>query len=440
MSKKIMGIMLTFILVFTAYPWAVYAGDDVPDGDLYEEEIVDAADTEDEEYTSVTEGELVSYDDDNDTDTEPGEDTEDEYPIIMSKKTDLNLYFSSVPGEKKYTSVNKKLASVNKKGILTVKKAGLIDIHCHRKEGTAWVYEGTITLDLRIPKASMKTIPAGALYKEGQSINLLEYITDNEGIEPSHWSAKADPEVAVFDDQTGELTCGRKKGSVVVYAEYCCLHTDGYGKDPLARTLKFTVKIDHRKMDLSKELPSPPGIETRYTVSDKKTATISKKGILSFKKEGSVTVNIQIKDGKRWIYPGTNAVSYTLRKNSGDYDIQEGAAERAIDEYGNYTTKEDVSYYIYQYGRLPQNFITKKEAQALGWPGGGLDPYANGKCIGGDYYGNYEGLLPEGGDYRECDINTMHKKDRGAKRLVYDLSDGDIYYTSDHYKTFIQLY
>lgn len=43
---------------------------------------------------------------------------------------------------------------------------------------------------------------------------------------------------------------------------------------------------------------------------------------------------------------------------------------------GTYTTKEDVALYIHLYGRLPDNFITKKEAQQLGWTGGSLEPYA----------------------------------------------------------------
>ena len=77
----------------------------------------------------------------------------------------------------------------------------------------------------------------------------------------------------------------------------------------------------------------------------------------------------------------------------------------AIDANGSYTSKDDVALYIHTYGTLPGNFITKKEAQALGWPGGGLDAYAPGKCIGGDYFGNYEGKLPDG-NYHECDIAT----------------------------------
>ena len=455
MNKKIISSFLALILVFTIFSGTIYAADDSIGVDIYEEVTEDDS-TGDDIYEEVTEDNTVCETEEAADETEEAADeTESGYiagaeaetfdysadnaTIIMSKKADLNLYFYSVSGDKKFEVSNKKLASVNKKGILTVKKAGMLDVTCLKKEDGKWVNAATMTFDIKVPKAAMKTIPAGTLYKEGQSIHLRGYIIDNDGIEPSHWSAKANPEVAVLNNETGELTAGSKNGTVVVYAEYCCLRTDGYGKDPLARTIKFTVKIDHKKIALDKEYSTPQVMKMRYTVSNKKIATINKKGILSFKKEGSVTVNIQIKEGKNWIYTGTKAVSYTLRNNSGKYDIQEGIAERELAEGGSYTTKEDVSYYIYHYDCLPQNFITKKEAQALGWPGGGLDPYADGKCIGGDYYSNYEGTLPEG-DYRECDIDTLHKKSRGAKRLVYDLSDGDIYYTADHYKTFIQLY
>ena len=112
-----------------------------------------------------------------------------------------------------------------------------------------------------------------------------------------------------------------------------------------------------------------------------------------------------------------------------------------VSEDGSYTSKEDVACYIHFYDRLPNNFITKKEAQSLGWPGGSLEPYAPGKCIGGSRFGNYEGLLPEaeGRTYTECDIDTLGAKSRGAKRIVFS-NDGLIYYTGDHYESFELLY
>ena len=113
--------------------------------------------------------------------------------------------------------------------------------------------------------------------------------------------------------------------------------------------------------------------------------------------------------------------------------------EPYIDPSGSYTTKEDVALYIHLYGELPLNFMTKKQARALGWEGGGLEPIAPGMCIGGDYFGNYEGLLPEDREYTECDIDTLGKSSRGAKRIVFS-DDGLIYYTEDHYESFELLY
>lgn len=115
--------------------------------------------------------------------------------------------------------------------------------------------------------------------------------------------------------------------------------------------------------------------------------------------------------------------------------------EPELPEDGIYSSKEDVAKYIHLYGHLPSNYITKKEAEALGWSGGSLEPYAPGKCIGGNRFGNYEGLLPkkDGRVYTECDIDTLGADKRGAKRIVFS-NDGLIYYTEDHYESFELLY
>ena len=68
-----------------------------------------------------------------------------------------------------------------------------------------------------------------------------------------------------------------------------------------------------------------------------------------------------------------------------------------LDKDGWYYSKEDVSLYIYTYGDLPDNYITKNEAYDLGWNSkeGNLWDVAEGMCIGGDRFGNYEGILPK---------------------------------------------
>lgn len=129
----------------------------------------------------------------------------------------------------------------------------------------------------------------------------------------------------------------------------------------------------------------------------------------------------------------------TEEKTETTEDTEEYVPDEDLpDKDGSYTSKDDVALYLYVYGELPNNFITKKEAKKLGWEGGSLEPYAPGKAIGGDKFGNYEGVLPKG-NYHECDIDTLGKKSRGAKRIVYS-DDGRIYYTDDHYETFTLLY
>ena len=70
-----------------------------------------------------------------------------------------------------------------------------------------------------------------------------------------------------------------------------------------------------------------------------------------------------------------------------------------------------------------------------------MEKYAPGHAIGGDAFGNREGLLPkaEGRIYYECDIDTNGANSQGAKRIVFS-NDGLIYYTDDHYESFTLLY
>lgn len=109
--------------------------------------------------------------------------------------------------------------------------------------------------------------------------------------------------------------------------------------------------------------------------------------------------------------------------------------------YGeSYSSRDEVAAYISTYGELPFNYITKNEAKALGWK----DEYdtvaqaAPGMSIGGDKFGNYEGLLPEkdGRQYYECDIDYT-SGNRNAKRIIYS-NDGLVFYTDDHYESFVQ--
>lgn len=121
--------------------------------------------------------------------------------------------------------------------------------------------------------------------------------------------------------------------------------------------------------------------------------------------------------------------------------IEEDSEAELPDEDGSFDTKDEVALYIHTYGHLPPNYVTKKEAEKAGWTGGALDKLLPGKAIGGDRFGNLEGLLPDakGRTWTECDIGTVGKSSRGAKRIIFS-NDGLIYYTDDHYESFELLY
>ena len=112
------------------------------------------------------------------------------------------------------------------------------------------------------------------------------------------------------------------------------------------------------------------------------------------------------------------------------------------EDAGPITEPQAIADYLFEHGELPENFITKEEAQKLGWDSSRnyLSDVAPGKSIGGDRFGNYEGQLPKakGRKFFECDANYTGGK-RGAERIVYS-NDGHVWYTKDHYETFEELF
>lgn len=106
------------------------------------------------------------------------------------------------------------------------------------------------------------------------------------------------------------------------------------------------------------------------------------------------------------------------------------------------TAPQDIADYIFAHGTLPDNFLTKNEARQLGWDSSKnyVSDVAPGYSIGGDRFGNYEGLLPDasGRKWYEADANYTAGP-RGAERILYS-SDGLVYYTNDHYQTFTEMH
>ena len=122
--------------------------------------------------------------------------------------------------------------------------------------------------------------------------------------------------------------------------------------------------------------------------------------------------------------------------------IEVYAAEYPVTEDGWYSTMEEVAVYLATYDKLPSNFLTKNKASDRGWDNraGNLHEVAPGCSIGGDRFGNYEGLLPskKGRQWYEADCYYTKGK-RNAHRILYS-NDGLVYYTDDHYESFTQMF
>ncbi|PGD09783.1 S-layer protein [Bacillus wiedmannii] len=141
---------------------------------------------------------------------------------------------------------------------------------------------------------------------------------------------------------------------------------------------------------------------------------------------------------------GTTRVIGKVVGKVGDLEKKGKALEAAAKntKFTHYPTGfDEVTQYIKQNKKLPDNFITKQQAEALGWDRkkGNLHEVAPGKSIGGNVYYNNERLLPNAPNrtWYEADINYSSGY-RGNDRILYS-NDGLVYKTSDHYKTFTEV-
>ncbi len=133
------------------------------------------------------------------------------------------------------------------------------------------------------------------------------------------------------------------------------------------------------------------------------------------------------------------AAALTLLEQGGERPAE--PARPAAQALSGFSDPEGVALAIEtvrQTGRLPDHYVTKGEAEALGWrPGSDLCAVAEGRVIGGDRFFNREGRLPDapGRRWFEADLDFACGR-RGAKRLVFS-NDGLIYLTLDHYESFV---
>ncbi|MFI8417985.1 ribonuclease [Serratia sp. NPDC078593] len=132
---------------------------------------------------------------------------------------------------------------------------------------------------------------------------------------------------------------------------------------------------------------------------------------------------------------------FTALRGNGDRVIADVPAVAVTDSIDQLTQQKRVVSYLKQHQRLPNYYISKKQARNQGWDArnGNLCSVLPGKAIGGDRFSNREGRLPATHKrvWHEADINYQCGR-RGADRLLYS-NDGLIFVTRDHYKTFIRV-
>ena len=121
--------------------------------------------------------------------------------------------------------------------------------------------------------------------------------------------------------------------------------------------------------------------------------------------------------------------------------VGEAATPTPVPE-GPIIDPQSIADYIFANGELPDNFITKKEAKALGWDNSYnyVSDVAPGKSIGGDYFGNYEKRLPDAKGRKFYEADCYYTKGKRTKYRVIFSNDGHVWYTGDHYNTFTELF
>ncbi|MCH5268591.1 MAG: Ig-like domain-containing protein [Lachnospiraceae bacterium] len=320
----------------------------------------------------------------------------------------LQLKVKKAKKKVKWSSNKKSVATVSSKGKVKAKKAGKAVI-------TAKVGSKKLKCNVTVKKTQLSKTKITV--NEGGSASL----TLKNPKKKVTWSS--DNSAIAYAD--GKKVYGRSVGNAVITAKcngksYRCNVTvlpkqqKAY-LSATSLTIKYSEKAALSLINASKDVA--------WFSGDTRIAYIEN-GYVSARSVGQTTITAKC-DGAFYVCQVT---------------VVSGETEE-LTEDGTYTSKERVALYIHTYGKLPGNFITKEAAGDLGWTGGSLLPYAPFSCIGGNKYSNYEGTLPQetGRQYYECDINTLGALQRGAERLVYS-NDGLIYYTPDHYETFVLLY
>ncbi|MCR4892787.1 MAG: InlB B-repeat-containing protein [Lachnospiraceae bacterium] len=168
--------------------------------------------------------------------------------VIGKTKVDVSTAFEKAKASSdydstakhRYASSNRKIATVNKKGLLSAKKSGEVDITLEqKKKGGDWTAIGDkLHLDVQVPVMEKKVTKTLSLENlPDKSLNAYDFLTKTD-YAPTQW-VSSNPKVAMVDED-GTITI-LKKGSTSIIAQY------GSGKTGSKKKYKTKLKVKIKK-------------------------------------------------------------------------------------------------------------------------------------------------------------------------------------------------
>jgi len=153
---------------------------------------------------------------------------------------------------------------------------------------------------------------------------------------------------------------------------------------------------------------------------------------------------MQLKKYRPFIIVVMLMIGYALKvwhSPSASSGVSQQSAQQPTSTMEVSTDPSTVAHYLRDHQMLPDYYIRKGEARRKGWVAskGNLCQVLPGRVIGGDRFSNREHRLPEkaGRSWQEADVNFQCGR-RNSDRLLFS-SDGLIYLTTDHYRSFQQV-
>ena len=181
---------------------------------------------------------------------------------------------------------------------------------------------------------------------------------------------------------------------------------------------------------------------SKNVVNSVATAALVKKAATSLKPKMKNLKNsrpLPNADVSKTVTPSTKVAGKTVDEGHNVVNYAKLKEQYRVTELAN-----DVVDSLQSTGQLPSNYITKAQAQSMGWSTGkALNNYAPGKAIGGDIFSNSTGVLPSaaGRTWVEADVGMNYMMGRNKNpgyRIVFS-NDGLIYGTFDHYNSVFQI-